>query len=90
MRPSNQDLLRRAGEATFGTRWQSEVARMLSVTVRTVQRWAAGTTPMSDDVLRQMAETMRTRGQEMMFFGEGIEKYLDGETDTVSAKETDR
>lgn len=36
------DQLQLAGQAMFGTQWQSELARALGVSVRTVQRWAAG------------------------------------------------
>lgn len=36
------DLLREAGEALYGSQWQSEMARGLDVAVRTVQRWASG------------------------------------------------
>lgn len=35
-------LLHEAGEALYGPLWQSELARELGVSVRTVQRWAAG------------------------------------------------
>lgn len=35
-------LLAEAGEALYGPRWQSEVARDLGCNVRTVQRWVAG------------------------------------------------
>lgn len=31
------------GEALYGPRWQSELARELSVSDRTVRRWVAGT-----------------------------------------------
>lgn len=37
-------LLVEAGEALYGPRWQSELARDLDVSIRTMQRWAAGTT----------------------------------------------
>jgi transcriptional regulator GlxA family with amidase domain len=37
-------LLAEAGEALYGPRWQSELARDLDVSIRTMQRWAAGTT----------------------------------------------
>lgn len=39
------ELLRRVGEALHGERWQSPLARDLGVAVRTVQRWAAGDSP---------------------------------------------
>ena len=35
-------LLHDTGEALFGPRWQSELARSLDVSDRTVRRWAAG------------------------------------------------
>lgn len=36
-------LLVECGEALYGPRWQSELARDLAVSDRTVRRWAAGT-----------------------------------------------
>lgn len=35
-------LLTETGEALFGPRWQSELARALELNLRTVQRWAVG------------------------------------------------
>ena len=37
-------LLVEAGEALYGPRWQSELARDLEVSDRTMRRWVAGTT----------------------------------------------
>lgn len=37
-------LLVECGEALYGPRWQSELARELQVSDRTVRRWVAGTT----------------------------------------------
>lgn len=34
--------LHQIGEALYGPRWQSELARALDVSDRTVRRWAAG------------------------------------------------
>lgn len=36
-------LLVECGEALYGTRWQSELARDLQVSDRTIRRWVAGT-----------------------------------------------
>jgi DNA-binding transcriptional regulator YdaS (Cro superfamily) len=36
-------LLVEAGEALYGPRWQSQLARDLGVADRTIRRWAAGT-----------------------------------------------
>ena len=38
-------LLHNVGAALYGPRWQSELARALGVSDRTVRRWAAGTHP---------------------------------------------
>lgn len=34
------NLLRQAGEALYGSRWQTDLARDLNVADRTVRRWA--------------------------------------------------
>ncbi len=36
-------LLAECGEALYGRRWQTELARALDVSDRTMRRWAAGT-----------------------------------------------
>src|SRR3954468_24767829 len=36
------ELLRRVGGALYGDRWQSDMAHVLGVNVRTVQRWLSG------------------------------------------------
>lgn len=35
-------LLRAAGEILYGPRWQTELARSLDVSARTMRRWASG------------------------------------------------
>jgi len=35
-------LLQRVGEGLYGSRWQSDMARDLGVSDRTVRRWVAG------------------------------------------------
>jgi methylphosphotriester-DNA--protein-cysteine methyltransferase len=53
-------LLAECGEALYGSRWQTELARDLGVSDRTVRRWAAGEQPMSPsacaDLLRLAQE----------------------------------
>lgn len=39
-------LLADCGEALYGPRWQTDLARDLRVSDRTVRRWAAGEQPM--------------------------------------------
>jgi hypothetical protein len=36
------ELFRAVGEALYGARWKSEIATLLEVDYRTVQRWAKG------------------------------------------------
>jgi transcriptional regulator with XRE-family HTH domain len=39
---NEQELLLRVGGALYGDRWQSDMAHVLGVNVRTVQRWLSG------------------------------------------------
>lgn len=48
-------LLRAAGEALYGPRWQSDLARDLDVSDRTMRRWAGGT----DDLPAGIAADLR-------------------------------
>lgn len=41
-----RDILKDTGEALYGPRWQSELARDLGVADRTVRRWLSGATDM--------------------------------------------
>jgi hypothetical protein len=43
-----RNLLRRTGEALFGERWQSPLARALGVGGRTMRHWMAGDNPIPD------------------------------------------
>ena len=52
------DDLRTLGEAMYGPRWQSQVARDVGVQFRTVARWAVGDTKISPEkagLLRSIA-----------------------------------
>lgn len=48
--PLTPDLLREAGEALYGPRWQTEVARLLGVLDVRVRDWQAGRRAIPDDV----------------------------------------
>jgi transcriptional regulator with XRE-family HTH domain len=39
---TDQKLLTAVGEALYGARWQSDIARDLGVSDRTIRRWASG------------------------------------------------
>ena len=53
-------LLQRCGEALYGPRWQSDLARDLGVSDRTVRRWAAGM-PIPDGVIAELITLCRNR-----------------------------
>lgn len=55
----SKNLLHSAGEALYGPRWQSDLARDLGVSDRTVRRWVAGDDPPPGvyiDLLRLVVE----------------------------------
>lgn len=54
-------LLREAGEALYGARWQSGLARDLNVSDRTVRRWAAGDFDIPENVWTELAHLVRER-----------------------------
>lgn len=55
-------LLRAAGEALYGTRWQSDLARDLKVSDRTVRRWDAGSNEIPSGVWPELRALLRARG----------------------------
>jgi hypothetical protein len=55
-------LLREAGEALYGPRWQSELARELNVTDRTMRRWAAGEFSIPEAVSAELRDILKAKG----------------------------
>lgn len=55
--------LAQVGEALYGLRWQSELARDLGVAVRTVQRWMDGSRAIPAGVPGELLELLKTRRQ---------------------------
>ena len=55
-------LLVEAGEALYGARWQTELARDLGVSDRTVRRWVTGTTDMPKGVYIDLLRLTQERG----------------------------
>jgi predicted transcriptional regulator len=55
-------LLVEAGEALYGPRWQTDLARDLGVTDRTIRRWLAGTTDMPKGVYIDLLRLTQERG----------------------------
>jgi hypothetical protein len=58
-------LLKRCGEALYGPRWQSEIARDLDVSDRTVRRWVAGSDDVPDGVYLDLQRLLTERAAEI-------------------------
>jgi len=54
-------LIVAVGQALYGSRWQSELARALGVAIRTVQRWSSGNTEPQPGVYRDLLALVRER-----------------------------
>ncbi|HQS15002.1 hypothetical protein [Reyranella sp.] len=54
--------LRAAGEALYGPRWQSDLARDLKVSDRTVRRWDAGQNEIPAGVWPELRTLLKARG----------------------------
>lgn len=55
-------LLREAGAALYGPRWQSDIARDLGVSDRTVRRWDAGQNDVPEGVWDELRALLKARG----------------------------
>lgn len=69
------DTLSRIGQALYGSRWQSELARALGVSDRTMRRWVVGQNPIPDGVTKEL-ESLR---QEHIRQLQDLESELMGE-----------
>lgn len=54
-------LIVAVGRALYGPRWQSELAREIEVSDRTMRRWAAGEFEPPAGVYAQLLELLRAR-----------------------------
>jgi len=57
------DLLIRIGEALYGPRWQSELARDLDVSDRTMRRWVSGDSSIPHGATSDMLNLVAERSQ---------------------------
>ena len=54
-------LLHDVGEALYGSRWQSDAARDLGVSIRSVQRWAVDARGVPSGVWRELLRITQER-----------------------------
>jgi hypothetical protein len=59
----SSNLLRDTGEALYGPRWQSELARDLNVADRTMRRWTAKTDDLPQGVALDLLRLCDKRAQ---------------------------
>lgn len=59
------ELLKLAGEALFGPRWQTDLAALLGVADRTMRRWATGQADIPDGVAGELVQLLKRRGTEL-------------------------
>lgn len=57
--------LRQIGEALYGPRWQSDLARDLGVSDRTMRRWVADPGSMPPSVWAELANLCRERARRL-------------------------
>jgi hypothetical protein len=58
----HREMLRQAGEALYGERWQSELSRAVSVSDRTMRRWVSGPYEIPDGVWNDIQQLLLARG----------------------------
>jgi hypothetical protein len=69
-------FLREVGEALYGPRWQSELARRIGVSDRSVRRWVAGTDDVSDTAWRDIWEAIGIRTIQLEKLGNRLKDRL--------------
>lgn len=83
----SSDILRLAGEALYGERWQTPLSRDLSVTDRTMRNWAAGRHEVPADVPGKLLRILRERGDSMARLAAKIEEHVRVEGGRPTARE---
>lgn len=65
MGADTRHILEWAGEALYGARWQSPLARDLGTTDRNLRYWVAGTHSAPPDIKDQLIALLRHRGEKL-------------------------
>lgn len=58
-------LLRRVAQALYGSQWHGDLARVLGVNMRTVQRWSAGEYLPAPGIWLELIDLMNARREEL-------------------------
>lgn len=70
------ELLRTAGEALYGPRWQRDLARDLDMDDRTMRRWATGERPIPARVSGELVGLLRRRGDICTALADRLTEYV--------------
>lgn len=76
---STISLLLEAGEALYGSQWQSPIARDLNVADRTVRRWIAGESPIPDGISEDVKNLVTSR---ITVLSRVMDRFADESADT--------
>ena len=71
MNDIQQNALVTIGEAMFGSRWQSELARQIDVSDRTLRRWIANPDSIPEAVWAELRSLCARRGQVLIDLSRG-------------------
>jgi hypothetical protein len=69
------DFLATIGQALYGQQWQSAVARDAGVNARTMRRYAAGTHPVPDAVVKRLAYAVDHRINVLLTILAGLDTH---------------
>lgn len=68
--------IHRIGEALYGPRWQSELAREKGINLRTMQRWAAGQSDAPPSLFIELADDIDARVAHLEALACEIRRYV--------------
>lgn len=74
MTTNNNDLFCRAGQALYGRRWQSDLARDLDLSDRTIRRYVAGTETPRPGVYVDLLRLVTERTQDLDDLAEDLRR----------------
>jgi hypothetical protein len=78
--PPNSDalLLRQVGEVLYGPSWQADLSAQISVSDRSMRRWASGEDTIPPGVWRDIHYVAESKWRTVKYFDEEMVKLLDG------------
>jgi hypothetical protein len=70
-------LIRRAGRALWGVRWQQEMAAALQVNMRSCRRWSSGEQTPPETVIAELAQRLAQQQAELTQLQAAFAEYLE-------------